>query len=166
MIAWLTGPPASGKSTLARRVRDRLARPSVLLDSDEMREALGMRGYSPAERDAFYQVLGELALLFERQGLVVLVAATASKCSYRDTVRARAKRFLEVHVRASTRDREARDSKGLYARARAGDAPELPGAGVSYEEPEAPELTAEGGFDEVAAETLTSRLGSDTTPPQ
>ncbi len=158
MIAWLTGPPASGKTTLARRVRALLDRPSVLLDSDEVREAIGATGYAPAERDAFYRALGEIALLLEGQGLIVIVAATAAKCSYRDSVRERSDRFIEVHVRASQGDREARDVKGLYARARAGDAPELPGAGVSYEPPRAPELVADGGFDEVAAWNLVEQI--------
>ncbi len=164
MIAWLTGPPASGKTTLARRVRERLARPSVLLDSDEIREALAMRGYSPAERDAFYAALGELALVLERQGLLVLVAATAAKRRYRDAVRARASRFIEVHVRASQHDREARDIKGLYARARAGDAPELPGAGVTYEQPLAPEVVADGGLDDSALAEVLDLVGTQLAP--
>lgn len=154
MIAWLTGPPASGKTTLARRVRALVDRPCLVLDSDEVREALGATGYGPDERDAFYRALGRLALLCERQGFVVLVAATAAKRSYREVVRAASSRFAEVYVRASRPDREARDIKGLYARARAGDAPYLPGAGVSYEAPEAPELVADGGLDEAAARDL------------
>lgn len=154
MIAWLTGPPASGKTTLARRVRDLLQRPSVLLDSDELREALAMSGYGEADRDAFYRAVGELALLLESQGVIVLVAATAAKRAYRDAVRDRASRFLEIYVQASQRDREARDVKGLYAKARAGAAPELPGAGVAYEAPRAPDLVADGGLDELAAWNL------------
>lgn len=158
MIAWLTGPPASGKSTLARHVRTLLERPSVLLDSDDVREAIGARGYTPPERDAFYRALGELALMFERQGVIVLVAATAAKRAYRDEVRARAERFIEVHVRASERDCESRDVKGLYAKARDGEAPELPGVGVTYEPPRSPELIAEGGRDELAARNLVEQI--------
>lgn len=154
MIAWITGPPASGKTTLAHRVRALANRPCLVLDSDEVREALGATGYGPDERDAFYRALGQLALLFERQGFVVLVAATAAKRSYREVVRAASSRFAEVFVRASRDDREARDVKGLYARARAGDAPHLPGAGVVYEEPAAPEVIADGGYDDAAARNL------------
>lgn len=167
MIAWFTGPPAAGKTTLARRVRSLVevsGTPSVLLDSDELRIALDMRGYGPAERDAFYRALGELALLLERQGLVVLVAATAARRRYRDDVRARAHDFLEIHVRASLDEREARDVKGLYAAARAGDAPELPGAGVAYEEPLAPDVVAEGGFDEAAAIAIAAVAGTRPAP--
>ncbi len=164
MIAWLTGPPASGKTTLARRVHALLDRPTVLLDSDEVREAIGANGYAPAERDAFYRALAELALLLERQELIVVIAATGAKCSYRDVVRERANRFIEVYVRASQSEREGRDVKGLYARARAGAAPELPGVGVLYEPPRAPELVADGGLDEVAAWNLVEQIAGVSLP--
>jgi adenylylsulfate kinase len=156
MIAWLTGRPASGKSTLARRVRELSGRPVVILDSDEVREAIGARGYDPAARDAFYRVLGQLALVLERQGLPVLVAATAARRSYRDSVRERANEFLEVFVKASVDEAAARDPKGLYTRADA--AANLPGVGVDYEEPRNPELVAVGGRDDDAAQALAARL--------
>jgi len=152
MIAWLTGLPASGKSTLARRVRE-LA-PCVVLDSDEVRDALGARGYEADDRDAFYRALGELALLLERQGIAVIVAATGARRAHRDAVRARAAHFAEVHVDASLEDCEARDPKGLYARARAGTAATLPGVGVAYEPPLEPELVARGGLDDDAAHRI------------
>ena len=149
-IVWFTGLPSSGKSTLARRVRARLAaagRAAVLLDSDEVREALGTRGYDAADRDGFYRALAGMAVLVANQGLAVLVAATAPRREHRD----RARRtvgdggtFVEVWVNTPLAVCEARDAKGLYARARRGDAAEVPGVGVAYEPPLAPEVVADG----------------------
>ena len=91
---WFTGRPQSGKSTLAGRVRDRLAashRSCTLLDGDELRVALV-------------------------------------------------------------------DTKGLYARARASEAPTLPGVGMPYESPLAPDFTADGGHDDVAVDRASRRM--------
>ncbi len=156
VVVWFTGLPASGKSTLAAAVRDRLCatHSCVVLDSDEMRDVLGIHGYDEAERDRFYAALGRLAVMLARQGHVVLVAATAPRRAYRDTVRGAAPHFVEVHVATSREESEARDPKGLYAQARAGQAPTLPGAGFEYEPPVEPEVTAHGGHDAHAASTI------------
>ena len=82
---------------------------------------------------------------------MVVVAATAHLRAHRERARAVANSFLEVYVRASQAEVEARDAKGLYAAARAGRIQDLPGAGAPYEAPEAPEVVAEGGEDEAAA---------------
>lgn len=163
-VAWVTGLPGSGKSTLARTVVDRLAargRPAVLLDGDAVRAALSPRpGYDAAGRAAFYETLGDLALLLAGQGLVVVVAATAHRRAFRDRVRAAAARFVEVFVDAPPEVCAARDPKGLWARARAGEAPELPGAGPAYEPPRAPEVVASGGQDGPAVERVVAALGA------
>ncbi len=157
IVVWFTGLPQSGKSTLAARVRDRLAashQSCVVLDSDELRVVLGSDRYDDADRDDFYRRLTALAALLARQGHVVLVAATAPRRTHRSTARTGAPRYLEVWVRTPLADCEARDTKGLYARARAGDAPRLPGVGVPYEPPLAPDVTADGGRDDAAVATI------------
>ena len=149
-VVWFTGLPSSGKSTLARRVQERLAgagHAAVMLDSDEVREALGARRYDAEERDGFYRALAALAALVAKQGIVVLVAATAPKREHRDRARravGEGGRFIEVWVSTPLSVCEARDTKGLYARARRGEAPEVPGIGVAYEPPLVPEVVAEG----------------------
>jgi adenylylsulfate kinase len=162
-VVWLTGLPSSGKSTLARRLRARLAaagRPAVLLDGDEVRAALvPAPGYDDAGRDAFYETLARLAALLARQGQVALVAATAHRRAFRERARALAPRFVEVFVDVPEETCAARDPKGLWARARAGAAPDLPGAGPPYERPESPEVVASGGEDERALEAILARLG-------
>jgi adenylylsulfate kinase len=163
VVVWFTGLPASGKTTLANRVRARLSRGSVVLDSDELREALGAFDYR--DRDRFYDALGKLAALLARQDLVVLVAATAPRRVHRDLARAIAPAFVEVWVKTSIASCEARDVKGLYARARAGDAPDLPGVGAPYEPPVAPDVTAGGGHDDSAVTAIVAAvLARDAQP--
>lgn len=156
IVLWFTGLPASGKSTLATRVRDLVAarRSCVVLDSDALREALEATTYGDVAREGFYRSLANLAALIARQGHVVLVAATAPLRVHREHARAVAPEFVEIWVRTPLAACEARDPKGLYARARAGDAPRLPGVGAPYEAPPAPDVTAEGGLDEAAAEAI------------
>jgi adenylylsulfate kinase len=163
-VVWFTGLPASGKSTLARRVRDRLAAlRCIVLDSDEIREALGADRYEASSRDELYRALGALATLLARQGHIVLVAATAPLRAHRAGPRGAAPRYFEVWVNAPLAACEARDIKGLYARARAGDAPDLPGVGATYEPPLDSDVIAQGGFDDVAVARI-EQLVTGSTP--
>jgi adenylylsulfate kinase len=147
-VVWLTGPPSSGKTTIGRELVERLraaGAPTCLLDGDEVRERLHPRpAYDEEARAGFYATLADLAALLESQGLVVVVAATAHRREYRDRARRVAGRFIEAHVRCDLDTCAARDPKGLYARARAGELDLLPGVSVPYEEPPAAEVTVEG----------------------
>lgn len=165
IVVWFTGLPGSGKSTLAARVAQRLARrhSCLLLDSDALRRDIKETGYEPTDRNAFYARLATMAASSAEQGFVVLVAATANLRAYRDQARACAPRFLEVWVRTPLAECEARDPKGLYAQARAGQAPYLPGIGAPYEPPRAADVVADGGFDDAAAAEI-ERLVSSTAP--
>ncbi len=145
-VVWFTGLPASGKSTLAEQARRRLG--GVLLDGDVLRDVLEVEDF--ADRDAFYRRLAALAALLAHQGHVVFVAATAPRRAHRDHARAIAPRFVEVHVATPLADCERRDPKQLYAKARRGEAPLLPGVGVPYEPPYTPEVTT-GDGDAIAA---------------
>ncbi|HMG55228.1 MAG TPA: adenylyl-sulfate kinase [Kofleriaceae bacterium] len=169
-IVWFTGLPSSGKTTLARAVQARLAaawRAAVLLDSDELREVMGAQSYAPDDRDQFYRGLAALAVLLARQGLVVLVAATAPRREDRDRARAAASaadggvRFVEVWVDTPLAECEARDPKRLYERARRGEASQLPGVGVDYEPPLSPEVIAHGGVNDVAVAAIERALARE-----
>jgi adenylylsulfate kinase len=161
-VAWVTGLPSSGKSALAVRLVDRIraaGHPTLLLDGDEVRAALvPPPTYDEEGRAAFYETLGNVALALAGQGLVVVVAATAHRRAFRDRIRLRAPRYVEVLVDVPAETCAARDPKGLWAAARAGAAPALPGAGVAYERPLAPEVVAAGGEDDHAVEDAAAHL--------
>jgi adenylylsulfate kinase len=117
-VVWLTGWPASGKSTLARILRRQLSarnQESIILDSDELRYSVFPKlGYTEEERALFYSYLSSMAELLARQGLVVLVAATANKRSYREEARKKSATFIEVYINAPKEESTARDPKKLY----------------------------------------------------
>ena len=164
-VVWITGLPASGKSTLAGRLRARLAAPSPLLESDELRPILAAGGYDEPARDDFYRRLARLAALLAEQGFIVVVAATASRAAYRERARELAPRFLEVWVSTPLEEVERRDPKGIYARARRGEAPDVPGVGAPYEPPQSPDVVATGGRDDEAVGEIVRRLQADESPP-
>jgi len=161
-VAWITGLPSAGKSTLARSLQARLAAagcPALVLDGDEVRDCLvPAPGHLPAERDAFYETLARLSALLARQGLVAVVAATAHRRAHRGRARELAPRFVEVWVRTPAAECERRDARGLWALHRAGRAPLLPGPGVPYEEPDGAEVVAQGGLDDAAVEAAAGLL--------
>lgn len=167
-VVWLTGPPSSGKSTLAERVRQALSaleRAHCVLDGDAVRAALVPRpGYGPAERADFYETLARLAGLLASQGLVVLVPATAHRRAFRDRARELAPGFVEVLLESRPEACAERDAKGLYAAARAGEVSELPGADVVYEPPTDPDVRASGGEDDEAVAQILKALERGAGP--
>lgn len=136
-VVWLTGVPASGKTTLAQALVESLRAQGVAvlwLDSDALRTVLTPEPtYSPEERDWFYEVIGALAALGAQGGAAVVVSATGVKRAWREAARARVDRFYEIEVTADEDILRARDPKGLYARADKGEISDLPGVGVPYE---------------------------------
>lgn len=144
---WLTGLSGAGKSTLAVEVERQLldaGRPAYLLDGDNLRHGLNADlGFGPEDRAENVRRIGEVARLFAEAGVVALVPAIAPYRSGRDQIRAahdaRGLRFVEVYVATPLAVCEARDPKGLYARARAGELTEMTGIDAPYEAPLRPE---------------------------
>ena len=141
---WFTGLSGAGKSTIAGVVVDALrerGRRVELLDGDEVREHLSKGlGFSKADRDENIRRIGWVAAVLARNGVISVTAAISPYRSVRDEVRGWIDHFVEVHVATSLEECEARDVKGLYARARSGEIPEFTGVSDPYEAPLSPEL--------------------------
>ncbi len=152
---WLTGLPASGKSTVTRALVSELrslgVHPAVLESDALRREITPNAAYGEAERDAFYATLAYLAGTLVLHGVPVIVDATANRRAYRDRTRAAIPRFLEVHVRCPLAVCQARDPKGIYRRGAEGTAQNVPGVSATYEPPLNPEVVVDGERDAPAA---------------
>ena len=146
-IVWLTGLSGAGKSTLATSVGQRLAprRPVEVLDGDEIRLYLSQGlGFSRADRDTNVHRIAYVARLLARHGVLVFVAAISPYAATRaELARLSAEAghpFVEIYVAAPLETVEARDVKGLYARARAGQIASFTGISDPYEPPPSPAL--------------------------
>jgi adenylylsulfate kinase len=144
---WFTGLSGSGKSTLAYGVEHALLDRGVnafVLDGDNVRFGLnGDLGFAPEDRAENIRRIGHVARLLADAGVVVLCSFVSPYREDRDRVRALhddAHPFAEVFVDVPLAVAEARDVKGLYARARAGEIAGFTGIDAPYEAPEAPEL--------------------------
>jgi adenylylsulfate kinase len=159
-VVWLTGLSASGKSTLARRAEQLLLERGAIvyvLDGDNIRFGLNKDlGFSPADRTENIRRIGEVAKLFADACVVTLTAFISPYRADRDAVRALmpADTFIECYASASVETCEARDPKGLYKKARAGQIPEFTGISAPYEEPLTPELVLETGSQTVDESAL------------
>jgi adenylyl-sulfate kinase len=144
---WFTGLSGAGKSTIADIVvadlRER-GRKVELLDGDEIREHLSKGlGFSKEDRDTNVLRIGWVAKILARNGVVAVTAAISPYREIRDEVRGWIDNFVEVHVATTLEDCEARDVKGLYAKARTGEIPEFTGVSHPYEPPLNPEIRIE-----------------------
>lgn len=145
-VVWITGLPAAGKTTLAKRARGLCGVanvPAVVLDGDEVRAGLS-KTLSFTEGDVTENVrrTAEVAKLLVRQGLLVFCALVSPRAAHRLLARTIVPkgRFVEVYLDASLTLVESRDPKGLYARARRGELPDFFNVGGVYEEPARPDL--------------------------
>ncbi|MHC8508354.1 MAG: sulfate adenylyltransferase subunit CysN [Rhodospirillales bacterium] len=145
-VLWFTGLSGSGKSTVADALEQKLAamgRHTYLLDGDNVRHGLNRDlGFTDADRVENIRRTAETAKLFTDAGLIVLVSFISPFRSERETARALMDdgEFVEVFVDTPLNVCEARDPKGLYKKARAGEIKNFTGLDSAYEPPEAPEI--------------------------
>jgi len=148
---WLTGLPASGKSTIARALTKLLARRGIdvaVLESDVLRAILTPHAtYSDEDRRTFYRAFSYIGTLLTDHGVPVVFDATASLRAYRRYARATIPDFVEVYIDCPPRVCEARDPKHLYQRAHASEIATLPGPQSDYQPPLEPDLVVAGDRD-------------------
>jgi len=162
-VLWFTGLSGAGKSTVANIIEKKLAaagRHTYLLDGDNVRHGLNKDlGFTDADRVENIRRVAEVSKLMADAGLIVLVSFISPFRSERRMARELMPEgeFIEVHVDTSLEVAEARDVKGLYAKARAGEIKNFTGIDSPYEPPENPELrvdTAALSAEEAAEEVL------------
>ena len=147
-VLWLTGLSGSGKSTYAAQLQKRLhllGMAAFLLDGDNLRHGLCSNlGFSPEDRSENIRRVGEVAKLMAEAGLIAICSLISPYRADRDRVRESCRRdgirFAEVYVNTPLEVCEARDPRGLYKRARAGEIKDFTGINAPYEVPESPEL--------------------------
>ena len=150
-VLWFTGLSGAGKSTIADRVEQRLhaaGHRTMSLDGDNVRHGLNRDlGFTEADRVENIRRVGEVAKLMVEAGLITLVSFISPFRSERQLARdlLDADAFFEVFVDASLAVCEARDPKGLYKKARAGEIPNFTGVDSPYEPPLSPDLRLAAG---------------------
>ena len=161
-VIWFTGLSGSGKSTLALEVESKLYQRGHLtyvLDGDNVRHGLNKNlGFSPEDREENIRRIGEVAKLFNEAGVIAMTAFISPYRTDRDNARDLLDegRFVEVFVDCPLEVCEARDTKGLYQKARAGEIKEFTGISAPYEAPVQPELTV--NTDSLTLDECTERV--------
>jgi adenylylsulfate kinase len=174
---WMTGLSGSGKSTITDVLIDEFENrdlPLAVLDGDVVRENLSKGlGFSKEDRDTNIRRIAFVADLLSRNGVPVITAAISPYREIRDEARtmheANGATFVEVFVATSLEDCEARDTKGLYAKARSGEIKEFTGISDPYEAPENPEIRVETHDktpEESAAQVLEYLEAQELIPPK
>jgi adenylylsulfate kinase len=145
-VFWFTGLSGSGKSTLALALEKALFAEGfqvVVLDGDTIRSGINNNlGFSPEDRMENIRRIAEVAKLFVQNGIICLVSFISPTRAMRDLAReiVGPADFHDIFVDTPLDVCEARDVKGLYKRARAGEIPEFTGVSAPYEPPADPFL--------------------------
>ncbi len=156
VVLWFTGLSGSGKSTVASAVEQRLnaaGRLTYLLDGDNVRHGLnGDLGFSDADRVENIRRVAHVSKLFWDANVITLVSFISPFRAERAQARALiGTDFVEVFVDTPLEICEARDVKGLYKKARAGEIPTFTGISSPYEAPENPEIRLKTGEESLDA---------------
>jgi bifunctional enzyme CysN/CysC len=168
-VIWMTGLPASGKSSIAHAVEESLlaaGRSAYVLDGDNLRHGLnGDLGFSDEDRAENVRRTAHVARLMADAGSVAIVSLVSPFAADRDQARALVEAeglpFVEVWVSTPAEECERRDPKGLYAKARAGEIAGFTGVDAPYEAPASPDLELGAELDvEAAAQRLLEVLPS------
>ena len=143
-VIWLTGIPASGKTTIAKLLGEHFQKqntPAIILDGDETRKTVSKDlGFSPEDRKEHNRRVIEIAKLLVKNNFTAIIPLISPYRETRDLARKEIPNFVEVYVKASLDTCIKRDPKGLYQKAKNGEITNLTGLQSPYEEPINPEL--------------------------
>ena len=145
-VLWLTGLSGSGKLTLVNAIEKTLFDTNhnvIVLDGDNIRHGLcSDLGFSESERHENIHRIGEVAKLFNEVGTIVIAAFVSPYLNDREQVRSRLPHvnFIEVYCEYDLETCEARDPKGIYAKARKGEIENFTGISAPYEETIKPDI--------------------------
>ena len=168
-VFWMTGLSGSGKSTVAALAEKKLieeGHAALMIDGDTVRTGLcrGL-GFSPEDRHENLRRIAELAKIAALSGQTVLVCTISPTIADREQARAilsPAVRFYEVWMAADVRECAARDPKGLYKKAFAGEIPNFTGVSAPYEKPEHPDITFPASMRAEACADVLARTALET----
>ena len=189
-VIWFTGLSGSGKSTIANALDHKLHQwgmHSMVLDGDNVRHSLNAGasmllethgeefsqrfglGFSAIDREENIRRIGSVAQLFSQAGIIALTAFISPYRVDRDRIRNNllSGEFIEIFVDTPIDVCEARDPKGLYKKARAGEIKGFTGIDDPYEPPVSPELVlsaADNSPDELADEVMAYLVGQGICP--
>ncbi len=148
---WFTGMSGAGKSTLSGLLETRLREIGAkveVLDGDIVRQYLSKGlGFSREDRDENIRRIGFVCELLSRNGVIAIAAAISPYRAVREEVRARIPNFIEVFMECPVEVLTARDVKGLYKKALAGELPQFTGISDPYEPPLSPEVTVNSSIE-------------------
>lgn len=150
-VIWFTGLSGAGKSTLAHELEEwlhQMGGHTFVFDGDNVRHGLCRDlGFSLQDRAENIRRIGEMAKLFVDAGVIALTAFISPVAADRERVRQLVgeQDFIEIYCRCAIEVCEARDTKGLYRRARAGEIKDFTGISSPYEPPENPDLVLDTG---------------------
>ncbi len=159
-VIFLTGFSGAGKTTIGNKLIERLTKKGlspVLLDGDEIRNAISLTGFDEESRKKHNLNVGYMAKILEGQGKIVVVSLISPYEDIRNQIRAMCNKFIEVHVATDIKVCIERDSKGIYQKAINGEIKDFTGISAPYYPPKNPELvldTASMSVEECASKII------------